>query len=238
MKRFRDFSVPARSRDWFTEAEFENTMDDLRAQAGEGVFTSREGINVDLVLLKAYEVNPDFVDLPLGVLGRTTFYPDGRLHVEISRTLAEDAEHSLVARRRLRSTMAHECGHIAFHRHQFLVDGSQQTLFGSAAPIAPTILCRGEAIDDRVRHRDGREYQANRGMAALLLPRTLLTNHSAEVLKTAGFETLRDAVKRGKGEAILRELCDIFDVSLQMMLYRVQDLMLLPREDAQSEFGW
>jgi Zn-dependent peptidase ImmA (M78 family) len=36
----------------------------------------------------------------------------------------------------------------------------------------------------------------------------------------------------------LREACDIFDVNLEMMLYRLQELKLLPREDAQSEFGW
>lgn len=238
MRRFRDSSVPAGAREWFTDAEFESTMDDLRAQSGDAVFAPGRGVDVDLVLLRTYNVSPDFVPLPAGVLGRTTFYPDGRLHVEVCRKLAQDAEHSLVGRRRLRSTLAHECGHIAFHRHQFLVVAEQQPLFAAAPASTPHVLCRADAIDDRVRKRDGREYQANRGMASLLLPTRLLRTHLEEVLKTHDYETLRDAVAEGKGQVVLRDGCDVFDVSLEMMLYRVQELRLLPREDAQSEFGW
>ena len=176
--------------------------------------------------------------MPSGVLGRTTFYPDGRLHVEVCRELADEAESSIVGRRRLRSTLAHECGHIAFHRHQFLVVAEQQSLFASAPAPTPHVLCRGDAIDERVRKRDGREYQANRGMAALLLPARLLRTDLEEVLKLRDCQTLRDAVAAGKGQVVLHEACDVFDVSLEMMLYRVQELKLLPREDAQSEFGW
>lgn len=238
MRRFGDSSVPAGAREWFTDSEFENTMDDLRAQSGGDVFTPGQGVDVDLVLLRAYKVSPDFVPLPSGILGRTTFYPDGRLHVEVCRELAEDAEHSVVSRRRLRSTLAHECGHIAFHRHQFLIVDEQQSLFAAAPSPTPHVLCRGDAIDDRVRKRDGREYQANRGMASLLLPSRLLRTNLEEVLKTRDCETLRDAVVEGKGHIVLRDACDVFDVSLEMMLYRVQELKLLPREDAQSEFGW
>ena len=238
MRRFRDSSVPASAREWFTDSEFESTMDDLRTQSGDDVFSPGHGVDVDLVLLRAYKVSPDFVPLPSGVLGRTTFYPDGRFHVEVCRELAEEAESSIIGRRRLRSTLAHECGHVAFHRHQFLVVDEQQSLFASAPAPTPQVLCRADGIDERVRKRDGREYQANRGMASLLLPARLLQTHLEEVLKRRDCETLREAVGAGKGQVVLREACDVFDVSLEMMLYRVQELRLLPREDAQSEFGW
>lgn len=237
MKRFRDPSIPAGAREWFSDSDFESSMDDLRTRCGDGVFTPGRGVDVDLVLLRGYGVNPDFVDLPEGVLGRTTFDPDGGLLVEVSRDLVEGAERSSVTRRRLRSTLAHECGHIVFHRHLFLADG-QQSLFGSSAQASPHVLCRGETIDDRVRRRDGREYQANRGMASLLLPSGLIRSHVQEVLATHGYEALRYAAADGGAEQVLREVCDVFDVSLQMTLYRVLDLGLLPKETAQSDFGW
>jgi hypothetical protein len=31
--------VPAGAREWFTDSEFENTMDDLRTQSGDDVFS-------------------------------------------------------------------------------------------------------------------------------------------------------------------------------------------------------
>jgi hypothetical protein len=238
VKRIRDSSLPAGAREWLSDSDFEYTMDDLRAQAGPDVFVPGQGVDVDLVLLRAYQVSPDFVGLPQGILGRTTFYPDGRVHVEVARELADEAEGSATARRRLRSTLGHECGHIAFHRHHFLVTDRQQPLFGSAPKAEPQVLCRGESIDDRVRKRDGREYQANRGMASLLLPQPLVRDYVRAALERAGVETLRDAARDGRAEQMLRELCDAFDVSLQMALYRVQDLKLLPRETAQSDFGW
>jgi hypothetical protein len=212
-------------------------MDDLRARCGDGVFTPGRGVDVDLILLRGYRVNPDFVDLPEGVLGRTTFDPDGGLLVEVSRELAEGADHSNVTRRRLRSTLAHECGHIVFHRHLFLADG-QQSLFAPAAQASPHVLCRGDAIDDRVRRRDGREYQANRGMASLLLPAGLVRAQVKDILEAHGYDSLRGAAADGGAEQVLRNVCDVFDVSLQMTLYRVLDLGLLPKETAQSDFGW
>lgn len=198
MRRFRDSSVSSGVREWFTDSEFENTMDDLRTQSADDVFSPGQGVDVDVVLLRVYKVNPDFVPLPAGVLGRTTFYPDGRLLVEVCRELAEEAEGSIVGRRRLRSTLAHECGHIALHRHQFLVVDDQRSLFASAPAPTPHILCRGDAIDERVRKRDGREYQANRGMASLLLPARLLRAHLEQVLRTRDCQTLRHAVAAGK----------------------------------------
>lgn len=55
--------------------------------------------------------------MPRGVQGRTTFYTDGKLKVEIRSELSDEANHSIVARRSLRDTVAHECGHIGFHCH-------------------------------------------------------------------------------------------------------------------------
>ena len=225
-------------RDWYTDADFDNSMDDLRARCGEGVFERGRGVDVDLVLQRGYDIGPDFVVLPAGVLGRTTFFPDGKLHMEVSRALADAAEHSVVGRRRLRSTLAHECGHVVFHRHHFVTEG-QGSLFGSGSEHAPgNVLCREDAVDDRLRRRDGREYQANRGMASLLLPNRLVRAELADVLKIAGFETLRDAVAAGDGETVLRGVGEVFDVSFEMTLYRVRELQLLPKDGNQSEFGW
>ena len=61
-----------------------------------------------------------------------------------------------------------------------------------------------------------------------MLPARLLRTQLEEVLTTRDCQTRRDAVAAGKGQVVLREPCDVFDVSLEMMLYRGQELKLLP----------
>lgn len=92
MKEWPDSASPWRRRLHFDDAEFDEMMDDHRRRAGVTAITSREGINVDRVLLSGCKIEADYVDLPTGVLGRTCFRPDGTVHIEISRVLAEAAE--------------------------------------------------------------------------------------------------------------------------------------------------
>jgi hypothetical protein len=221
MRTTRDPRSPWGIRLWFEEEEFDQIMDGVRERAGD-VFAEGRGVDVEEVLMRIYEVCPDYLDLPRGVLGRTVFHADGRMDIHLSRGLSERAEHDTVARRRLRSTMAHECGHIALHR----------VLQSEAVGVtqAPAILCRAVALDrgdDRA--GDWWEYQANRAMASLLMPSDLVGSALSMALGARGHESLEGALAAGEGSETLRGLSQVFDVSFEMSLYRLGGLGLLPK---------
>jgi hypothetical protein len=216
-------------------------MDELRARVGSEAFVPGTGVDVDAILEHAVGAIPDFVDLPDGVLGRTNFAADGRFTIEVSRDLSERAEHDRVARRRLRSTLGHECAHGAFHAHLHLADESTLSLFGdSPAPRTPRILCRRDSVDAhspgaRPRYNgDWWEYQANRGMTALLLPRRVLAEQVNAACAMRRVATVEAAVRAGEGEQLVRALADVFDVNPVMVLYRLQDLEYLPKDVSQE----
>ena len=227
---------------WYEDHEFDDIMDELRARAGAGVFEPGRGVDVDAVLERAFGVVPDFVDLPAGLLGRTRFAPDGRFEIEVSRTLSEEAEHDRVARRRLRSTLGHECGHGALHAHLHVADVKTLSLFNDA-PVArtPRILCRHETVEalapSASPRYDGQwwEYQANRGMACLLLPRRMLADQVRDICATRKHASIEVAVRDGDGELVVRRLSEVFDVNPKMLFYRLQDLQYLPSDVQQVQ---
>ncbi|HWX25227.1 MAG TPA: ImmA/IrrE family metallo-endopeptidase [Vicinamibacteria bacterium] len=223
MRRSRDPRSPWGVRLWFEDAEFDQIMDGVRRRAGE-VYAEGRGVDVEEVLMKVYGIDPDYLELPRGVLGRTVFCANGVVDVHLSRGLSERAEKSRVARQRLRSTMGHECGHVALHRDLQL--GAP----GVAPTEAPAILCRASAFKTESR-RAGQwwEYQANRAMASLLMPRDLTNGALSRILRARGDESLEKALEVERGADVLKELSRIFDVSFEMALYRLGDLGLLPR---------
>jgi hypothetical protein len=223
MKTSRDPRSPWGVRLWFDDAEFDEIMDRVRQRAGD-VYTEGRGVDVEEVLMKVYGIDPDYLELPRGVLGRTVFNTNGIMDVHLSRGLSERAERSRVARQRLRSTMGHECGHVALHRTL------QLGALGVAPTDAPAILCRASAFKkDSGRAGEWWEYQANRAMASLLMPKDLVGGVLCRILSAHGHDRVETALEVGEGPEILRELTRIFDVSFEVALYRLGDLGLLPR---------
>src|SRR5262249_7616660 len=159
MRTRPDARSPWGQRVWFDETEFDEIMDEIRGRAGAAGFAEGKGIDVDEILLKVYGISPDYCDLDAGLLGRTLFFPDGTIAVQINRALAESALRDPVMRRRLRSTTAHEGAHIALHAHLHLAPASGSLFPEMPAPEART-LCRTEAIDQprRIMAAEWQEY--------------------------------------------------------------------------------
>lgn len=232
MKSWVDMRSPWGKQLRFDDVEFEAMMEEMRARTGSDCFTSGRGIDVDRILLKGLGVEADYTDLPPNVLGRTKFDPDGRVSIEISRELAERAEIDNVARRRLRTTLAHECGHAACHACLFVRDTETYSLFAEqptlSQPNRPPIMCRSEGVASGYRG-EWWEYQANRCMAALLMPKRLVSNSVKERLTVSGFASASDCVAEGHGESFIRGISDEYDVSQVATLYRLQDLGFIPK---------
>lgn len=224
MKAYPDPKNPWGKRLWYEDHEFSSLMADALARAGDGLFVPGKGIDIDLVLERGFEIVPDYAaDLPLDTLGRTLFHRDGRIEVHVQRALVDASSRDTVARRRLRSTLAHELAHVVLHSGLHPID-TTASLFGFADPPAK-ILCRTPGVFPVAVVHDWWEHQAYRGMACALIPAATI----AEVLPTLlKYPTVTDALAAGKGKEVLTTLADTFDTSLELTLYRVQDLGVFP----------
>jgi Zn-dependent peptidase ImmA (M78 family) len=121
----------------------------------------------------------DYVDLPKGVLGEAVFSENGLECIHVSRALDDSSPIGLI---RTRSTIAHEIGHGELHEEKFIAklihDHAQGDLFlkptaSSASVNRVVTVCRENQIFGNNKD-EWWEIQANKFMAALLMPPSLL----------------------------------------------------------------
>ena len=182
-----------------------------------------EAIRIDHFIEKRFGSPHDYEDLPTGVLGYTKFGKKGVERIVISSELAEDG--SDVARRRERATMAHEAGHGLLHAHLFAVETPASTLFGKDNCSGSQILCR-EVIGDQSASRpkpSWSEYQANRAIGGLLLPRKLVMAALQGYMVPTGAlgGSVLDPARKADAE---RTLSTVFDVNPIVAKIRLEDL--------------
>ena len=162
-----------------------------------------------------------------GVLGITHFFPD-RVEIKIDRRLTEQADRSLDLVGRYRMTVAHETAHCLLHSQLF----KEPTKDG---PSPYKMTSRG-ALERPPTRSDSCwwEVQANRGAAALLMPRRAFRGH---------FVRERDAYDIHENEilqqdfhlfnAVVGYLSSTFEVSRQAVLIRLSELGVIPYRQQQ-----
>ena len=122
-------------------------------------------------------VPEDYKILDADVMGYSAFTYNGFARIVINSELENDR--SVTGTQRLRSTIAHEIGHATLHERLFveklLFDRNQRLLFGEIERHAPltAIVCRNNDIFGRYEKSKWWEIQANKFMAALLMPKPL-----------------------------------------------------------------
>jgi Zn-dependent peptidase ImmA (M78 family) len=132
------------------DVRFPISTDDLH------VLIEQEGADLDsCVDLSRY--GPD-------VEGVTIFHPDRSPEVKISDRLANDARRE----NRLRTTLAHEFGHVRFHRHLWQDKLATGNLFAKR-DIDNTAICKRDQILN-ARQSDWMEWQAGYISGAILMP--------------------------------------------------------------------
>ena len=188
-------------------------------------------IRIDRFLEKCFRMCPAYKDLPAGLLGYTEFGSQGPREVVVSRSLAESDTRP--AARLVKSTLAHESGHILLHRHLY----AQQSRKRSSSIIEKQfdvtdskILCRGDlgfrtGEENQSRRYDGRwwEYQANLMIGALLLPAPLVERALQPLCSKRGVLGLQELPhdRREEGTDLLS---DTFDVNPIVATIRIQEV--------------
>lgn len=207
-----------------------------------GLYPSESSPVVDIVAFveKHLKVRVDEYDeLPPEVLGYTEFYPNKRPRIFINRDLTEEAmdneDSPTWLKGRWRCTMAHEASHVILHRALFTgrskPRGADTPAGGGAAPVAGIQRCLKRDVQFGGKTFDAREVQANRGMAALLMPKALVCALCAAELGTAGFAA---GLRKGTPDAeeLIRTMADRFEVSRQASAIRLETLgIVVPAVD-------
>jgi len=225
MKHYRPKAGPFSERPYFSDGEIETIcLDELRKF--NLLPETPSPIRIERFIEKRFGVTPVYETLPLGVLGFTRFSNKGVEEIVVSRALAE--EESKTAERRINTTLAHEAGHGLLHTHLFVLGSQPQQLFGQEMdPKKPKILCRDEPAKSTGKpgyHGKWWEFQANKTIGALLLPKTLVEKAlDCELLKTRGTFALRQLKREDRGRAI-ELVSTTFNVNGAVARIRLEEL--------------
>ncbi len=228
MRNIRSTSGPFVERPHFQLREIEEICaSELRAT---GLYPSvPEAIRIDRFVEKRFGITPRYEPLPSGVLGFTRFGPKGVQEIVIASALDEDT--GKVTERRLRTTLAHEGGHGLLHAHLFCLGEKPNSLFGDNDKT-PRILCRDvqEGPGTKAGY-NGRwwEFQANRAIGGLLMPRPLVEEALDEFCAEAGKLGGR-VLPAEKRERAIQALSATFDVNPAVARIRLEEVF--PQKNA------
>ena len=223
-------SGPFVERPYYEDSDIESIVTDELSRVGL-LPTVPQPIRVDRFIEKRYGIVPQYEDVPDGILGFARFGANGPEEVVVSRSLSEEGNR--VYERRMTSTLAHEAGHMLLHGHLFALQRRARTrpLFEDGLnEKEQTILCRPDSVgfpsgSTRAHSYDGRwwEFQANKVIGVLLLPRQLVNNALDSLLVPQGRlgSRLLDDTTREEGVHVL---ADAFNVNLAVARIRVGDL--------------
>lgn len=226
MKNFRAKSGPFKERPYFTLQEVESICEDTLRRVNLYP-ASPEPIRIDRLIEKHFNVTPTYEDLADGVLGLTRFGANGVQAVIVARAL--DAEETVAAERRIRTTLAHEAGHGLLHAHLFVLGRQERSLFGDFTDRdAPKVLCRDEVSTSsgnqvRTRAKNWWEYQANLAIGGLLLPRSLVQIALEPLLSKSGLLGNK-ILDSSRFEKAARSLAETFDVNPIVARIRLQEM--------------
>lgn len=160
------------------------------------------------------------------VEGVTEFFPDQGPKVSISDKLATDDRR----KNRLRTTLAHEFGHVHFHRHLWAEKFLSGRLFERKSSENKAICKRDTVLN--ANQYDWMEWQAGYVSGSVLMPLTHIRQLVSEYCQSLG---LHGAVNQGsqQGLALIAQVVDRFAVSEEAARIRLLKLNLLSTSDKQ-----
>jgi hypothetical protein len=226
-------------RIWYEPDEIEVIAEDELRRAG--LMPSPDNPVTDLERLIEGHLKAQldqYAQLPQDVLGLTQFRTRHPV-VSISSALTEAAEEDPPRPGqvgRWRATLAHEASHIFLHRYMFdpaMAPLTSRPPNGTPADGRAVMRCLHRDVNDvntqdwrrTSRGRDWREVQANRGMAALLMPGRTFKDVAFEQTTKLGLSSLPSSPD--SINTLAAAVADIFQVSRQAALIRLSTLQVV-----------
>jgi Zn-dependent peptidase ImmA (M78 family) len=165
------------------------------------------------------------------VEGMTAFYPDRGPEVSISENIAREPHRE----NRLRTTLAHEFGHVYYHRALWAAALEPSGLFSQAGGENKAI-CRRDTILN-ANERDWMEWQASYVSGAILMPVSRIKKLVGDFAEHRGLHA-QIFLSSEAGFQIVGAVTEAFRVSADAARIRLLKLSLLASSDNQpSLFG-
>ena len=160
------------------------------------------------------------------VEGMTVFYPDQDPEVSISDRLANDPRRG----NRLRTTLAHEFGHVHFHRYLWAEKFLTGRLFDRQSTENKAICKRDTILD--ARNYDWMEWQAGYISGAILMPVSSIRRLVSDFCAERGLHGAV-AIASEQGQQVIGSVVEQFQVSGEAAQVRLIKLSLLASSDSQ-----
>jgi hypothetical protein len=241
MKTFRATSGPFDQQLRFTTEELDQACRDALVQE-KLLPVQPEEIRIDFFVEKRFNVTISYERLDPGILGCTLFNPNGSVkYMAISDQIDDGTQ---PGERRLRSTIAHEAGHGIFHAILFMPSLDQGRMNLGAEDRKHfdlqerRILCRDSDVKEGVgkqRPYDGRwwEWQANRAIGGLLLPRRLVELSVAGFLERSAVTQVATLPEKNRPAAVAH-VAEVFNVNPAVARIRLGEFF----PDAPGQMGF
>ena len=233
----KDYRSPnGERRLWFEDNEIEEIMTDELQRCGMFPSALAPVVDLEAFLELHLRVKLDlYSELGPNLLGVSSFATGRRSIVEISRKLTAQAHEGAAPMGTLgrwRATLAHEAAHVILHRRLVDVPQAQGSLFAQCTkPEDETAItqCFERDIWFARGTGDWKEVQANQGMASLLMPGSLFTSMTRELVGAQIADDLLayiPAADTGTFSDLLRELSVLCEVSREAARIRLNTLGL------------
>ena len=229
MRRFRDHDG---EQVWFDEGEIETLMEEELYNANMMCSADLPAVELDRFIEGHLKASLDsYAEMDARELGYTEFFEKKPPKIAINKRLTGSAldedETPPGILGRYRATLAHEAAHVLLHRRLFDALAGNLSLFGeedARQRLGRVQKCfKRNVLFGRV--SDRREFQANQGMAALLMPRPVfLSVAHREIDRTMPG---RENVPAGQEGQVVEALSRLFQVSKRAAKIRLETLGLV-----------
>lgn len=234
MKRY--YGRDGAQRLWFEPAEIEECMEAELERAKLFPTVEMPAVRIEEFVERHLQAQLDqYADLEPCVLGLTEFRVGAKPRILINKDLTgsaldeDDSPPGLLGR--WRSTLAHEGAHVILHRCLFDLNPAQGKLFGDndgeERPGHSLQRCLKRDIAFGSTGNEWREVQANMGMAALLMPRSVFIGVLHQEMERAGETGIHIAQNSREHQKYAALLGARFSVSKQAAAIRLVTLGLL-----------
>lgn len=228
MKRIPTSEGPYTIRLYYEDDEIEEICSNALAETGY-LPSCPQPIKIDRFIEKKFNIKQIICKrLPPGYLGYTLFGSTGVEQVYI--TDPPENELYLQEYRRINATLAHEAGHGLLHTELYVGRFVRETLKDHPHVKRDRILCRTEHQVTQPKNRysgEWWEFQANRAIGALLMPRQLFLQFMEPYLKQTGTPTIDQLSSKVQREAI-KKAAEVFDVNERVARIRIEQESQIP----------
>ena len=220
---------------YYSTQEIEELMEDALQGSGLMPTLGAPVTMLDRLIERHLKVSLDeWAHLDADVMGQTDF--DVRpIKISINRLLTEEADQPGChpgLKGRYRATLAHEAAHVLLHEPLYPYSPATQGTLFEAEPAPRKRHLQSCKVRDIFptpsrQPSDWREVQANKGMAALLMPRQVFREAARRKINQAGWDEEGLFPETFEAEILKVELARLFAVSWQACEIRLQTLNIL-----------